>query len=56
MNRAERRRMMKKNPHYRKMVKRTVKKAVQDLEESFKKKWRENDENGIEKENRNESE
>lgn len=34
--------MMKKNPNYRKMVKNASKKAVNNLEKIFEKKWAEN--------------
>lgn len=50
MNRAERRRVMKKFPGYRKALKSSSKKAVDDLEEMFQKQWdanRENFERGL---------
>lgn len=36
---------MKKNPEYRKIVKKETQKAVDDLERAFKKRWEENDDN-----------
>jgi len=50
VNRAERRRIMKKFPGYRKALKSSSKKAVDDLEEMFQKQWdanRENFERGL---------
>ena len=50
MNRAERRKMMKKFPGYKKAVKSGSKKAVDDLEKMFQKQWdmnRENLERGL---------
>lgn len=41
MNRAERRRMMKKNPKYREALKTTAKKSVEDLEKMLQKRWQE---------------
>lgn len=43
MNRKQRRRLMKKNPAYRKAVKRSTKEAVDNLEEVFKKQWTKNE-------------
>lgn len=43
MNRAERRKMMRKYPAYRHAVKDAAKKSVNDLEEMFRKKWEEDD-------------
>lgn len=37
--------MMRKNPKYRKMIKNASKKAVNNLEKIFEKKWKEADEN-----------
>ena len=45
MNRAERRKMMKKVPGYKKAVKSGSKKAVDDLEKMFQKQWDMNKEN-----------
>ena len=45
MNRAERRKMMKKFPAYKKAVKSGSKKAVDDLEKMFQKQWDMNREN-----------
>ena len=42
MNRATRRKAMK-IPGYRKVLKSTTEKATKDLEEMFRKKWKEND-------------
>lgn len=39
MNRAERRRIIKKFPGYRKALKSGSKKAVDDLEKMFQKQW-----------------
>ena len=39
MNRAERRKIMKKFPRYRKALKSGSKKAVDDLEKMFQKQW-----------------
>jgi len=39
MNRAERRRMVKKFPGYKKALKSGTKKAVDDLEKMFQKQW-----------------
>lgn len=50
MNRAERRKMMKKIPGYKKALKDGSKKAVDDLEKMFQKQWdmnRENLERGL---------
>lgn len=50
MNRAERRKMMKKIPGYKKALKNGSKKAVDDLEKMFQKQWdmnRENLERGL---------
>lgn len=44
MNRAERRKFMKKHPEYRKAVKKNAKKAVAGLEEAFKERWAKNNE------------
>jgi len=44
VNRAERRRMMKKIPGYKKTLKSASKKAVDDLETMFKHNWEEDDE------------
>ena len=44
MNRAERRKIMKKAPIYRETVKTAAKMATDNLEDIFKKKWEENDE------------
>lgn len=41
MNRAQRRKMMKKNPKYREALKTTAKKSVEDLEKIFQKRWQE---------------
>lgn len=45
MNRAERRKMMKKFPEYKKALKSGSKKAVDDLEKMFQKQWNMNREN-----------
>jgi len=45
VNRAERRGIMKKFPEYRKALKSSSKKAVDDLEEMFQKQWDVNGEN-----------
>lgn len=45
MNRAERRKMMKKVPGYKKVLKSGSKKAVDDLEKMFQKQWDMNREN-----------
>ena len=45
MNRAERRKMMKKVPGYKKALKSGSKKAVDDLEKMFQKQWDMNREN-----------
>lgn len=50
MNRAERRKMIKKFPGYKKALKSGTKKAVDDLEKMFQKQWdvnRENLERGL---------
>ena len=39
MNRAERRRIMKKFPGYRKALKDASQKTVDDLEKTFQKQW-----------------
>lgn len=39
MNRAERRKMMRKIPGYKKALKTASKKAVEDMEKSFQKQW-----------------
>ena len=39
MNRADRRKLIKENPKYRKILKSTTEKAVEDLENTFKKRW-----------------
>lgn len=44
MNRAERRKMMKTIPGYKKALKSATKKAVDDLETIFKRNWEEDDE------------
>ena len=44
MNRAERRRMMKKFPGYRKVLKEASQKTVNDLEKMFQKQWDKDDE------------
>ena len=44
MNRAERRKMMKTIPGYKKVLKSVTEKAVDDLEIMFKRNWEENDE------------
>lgn len=44
MNRAERRKMMKTIPGYKKALKSVTEKAVDDLEIMFKRNWEENDE------------
>ena len=44
MNRAERRKMMKTIPGYKKTLKSATEKAVDDLETMFKRNWEENDE------------
>ena len=43
MNREERRNMIRTIPGYRKILAETASKAVSDLEESFKKRWEEDD-------------
>lgn len=43
MNRAERRKMMKTIPGYRKALKSVTGKAVDDLEVMFKRNWKEDD-------------
>ena len=45
MNRAERRKMMKKVPGYKKALKNGSKKAVDNLEKMFQKQWDMNREN-----------
>lgn len=45
MNRAERRRMVKKFPGYKKALKSGTKKAVDNLEKMFQKQWDMNREN-----------
>lgn len=44
MNRAERRKMMKTIPGYKKALKSVTEKAVDDLEAMFKRNWEEDDE------------
>lgn len=44
MNRAERRKMMKTVPGYKKALKSATGKAVDDLEAMFKRNWEEDDE------------
>lgn len=44
MNRAERRKMMKTIPGYKKIVKSATEKAVDDLETMFRRNWEEDDE------------
>ena len=44
MNRAERRKMMKTIPGYKKVVKSATEKAVDDLETMFRRNWEEDDE------------
>lgn len=44
MNRAERRKMMKTIPGYKKALKSATEKAVDDLETMFKRNWEEDDE------------
>lgn len=44
MNRAERRKMMKTIPGYKKALKSVTGKAVDDLEAMFKRNWEEDDE------------
>ena len=44
MNRAERRKMMKTVPGYKKVLKSVTEKAVDDLEVMFKRNWKEDDE------------
>lgn len=44
MNRAERRKMMKTIPGYKKTLKFATEKAVDDLEAMFKRNWEEDDE------------
>lgn len=44
MNRAERRKLMRKIPAYRKTIKTASKNAVDDLEKAFEKIWKEKDE------------
>lgn len=45
MNREERRKMMKKIPGYKKIVKTATNDAVDKLEEMFRKNWDNNDSN-----------
>lgn len=44
MNREQRRRLIRKIPEYKKILKSTTKKSVEDLEEALKKKWGQDDE------------
>ena len=44
MNRAARRKMVRKFPGYRKVLKSTTEKAVDDLEMMFRRNWEEDDE------------
>ena len=44
MNRAERRKMMKTIPGYKKTLKSATEKAVDDLEMMFRRNWEEDDE------------
>jgi len=44
VNRAERRRMMKKFPGYRKALKEASQKTVDNLEEMFRRRWNNDDE------------
>lgn len=44
MNRAERRKMMKTVPGYKKALKSATEKAVDDLETMFRRNWEEDDE------------
>ena len=44
MNRAERRKMMKTIPGYKKALKSATEKAVEDLEMIFRRNWEEDDE------------
>ena len=44
MNRAERRKMMKTIPGYKKALKSVTEKAVDDLEIMFRRNWEEDDE------------
>lgn len=44
MNRAERRKMMKTVPRYKKVLKSATEKAVDDLEMMFRRNWEEDDE------------
>lgn len=44
MNRNERRKLKRTIPEYKKTLKTMTKKAVDDLEIMFKRKWEENDE------------
>lgn len=44
MNRAERRKMMKTIPVYKKALKSVTEKAVDDLEMMFRRNWEEDDE------------
>lgn len=44
MNRAERRKMMKTVPGYKKALKSATEKAVDDLEMMFRRNWEEDDE------------
>ena len=44
MNRAERRKMMKTVPGYKKALKSVTEKAVDDLETMFRRNWEEDDE------------
>ena len=43
MNRAERRKMMKTIPGYRKALKSATEKTVDDLETMFRRNWKEDD-------------
>ncbi len=42
MNRAERRKLMKKIPHSKKMIKTITKESVENLEAIFREKWERN--------------
>ena len=44
MNRAERRKMIKTIPGYKKVLKSVTEKAVDDLETMFRRNWEEDDE------------
>ncbi len=44
MNRAERRKMIKTIPGYKKVLKSATEKAVDDLETMFRRNWEEDDE------------